>query len=226
MARVGHLRVLPPGQHPDHLLGLRPAQLAVRTAEHQGRAPDLRQLLPVRVEDPGGAGGEHLPAGEDGPPSVGALPHHLGEEFTAGRVGALHPGVVLAEPLPYVGQGGERHRPGAEPVLPLPLRGRAERGGPHVADDQGPDEVGALRGELPGGERSHRMPDEGDGGEAELFDRGLGVGDVRLAGVRPLGRLLAAAVSTLVEADRPVPLGEPAGGGSPVGGPAHQSVEQ
>ncbi|CAM5501126.1 hypothetical protein SMICM304S_12125 [Streptomyces microflavus] len=111
-------------------------------------------------------------------------------------------------------------------LAPLALRGRPEGGGPHVADDDGPDQVGALGGELPAGERPHGVADDGDGAEAELFDRGLGVGDVGVTGVRAFGRLVAAAVAPLVEADRAVPLGEPAGGGGPVGGPAHEPVEQ
>ena len=45
-------------------------------------------------------------------------------------------------------------------------------------------------------------PMSGGRGEAELLDGRLGVGDIRLAGVRALGGLVAAAVAALVEARR------------------------
>lgn len=49
------------------------------------------------------------------------------------------------------------------------------------------------------------MPDEGDRGQAELLDGGDGVIDIRLAAIRPVGGLLAAAVAPLVQRDRAVP---------------------
>ncbi|GAA3230035.1 hypothetical protein GCM10020256_43480 [Streptomyces thermocoprophilus] len=63
------------------------------------------------------------------------------------------------------------------------------------------------------------------GGEAELFEGGLGVVDVGLTGEGGLRGLLALAVAALVEGYGAVPFGEPSGGGRPVGCAAHQAVE-
>ncbi len=70
------------------------------------------------------------------------------------------------------------------------------------------------------------MADEGDGGQAELFDGGLGVGDIGLAGVGAADGLSAAAVAALVEGDRAIARGEPAGGLRPVRGAAQQAVQE
>ncbi|GHG68727.1 hypothetical protein GCM10018980_62460 [Streptomyces capoamus] len=69
------------------------------------------------------------------------------------------------------------------------------------------------------------MADEDDGRETELFHGGLGVLDVGLAGVGGFGGFLAPAVAALVERHGAMPAGEPAGGGRPVGGTAHQAVQ-
>lgn len=69
------------------------------------------------------------------------------------------------------------------------------------------------------------MADEDCRAQAQLFESGLGVLDVCLTGVGGLRRLVALAVAALVECDGAVPFGEPAGGGGPVGGAAHEAVQ-
>ncbi len=124
-----------------------------------------------------------MPGVEDGSPAVLALVHHLGVERTARGAGPLHPGSSSPNHLRTSARLAKGDGPGPEPVGPLALRGPAERGGPHVADDQAADQVGALGGELPRGQRAHGVADEDGGGETELLHSGLGVLDVGLTGV-------------------------------------------
>src|SRR5690606_14454056 len=123
------------------------------------------------------------------------------------------------------GGGGGRDGAGLEPRVPRPLGGRAERGGAHVADDYPAHQVGPFRGELPGGQRAHRVADEDGRAEAELLQGGLGAVHVGVAAEGGPRGLLAAAVAALVEGDGPVPLGQPAGGGRSVRGAAQQTVQ-
>lgn len=231
VTRIGDFRVLAGREDAHHFLGLGPAQFAVEAADHQGRAADLGELLPVGVVDPGLAGRQHLAAGEDRAPAVRGLVHDLGEEGTAAGVGTFHPGVVLAEPAAGRVLGGEGEGPVVEPVLPFLLGGRAQGGGAHVADDHGFDQVRAAGRELPGGEGAHGVADQCHGGEAELLDGRFRVGHEGLTAqggggaVGGGGRAGALAVSALVQGHDAAALAEPAGGAGPVEGAAHQPVQ-